>query len=53
MRVQHRAVHSVAVQAFGGVEFERVIDAQHVAGADLGHHVGRDQHDDLVQPFLG
>ncbi len=29
--VQHRPVHRVAVQTFGGVEFERVIDAQHVA----------------------
>ena len=53
MRVQHRSVHRVAVQTFGGVEFERVIDAQHVTGADLGHHVGRDQHHDLVQALLG
>ena len=53
MRAQHRAVHGVAVQTFGGVEFERVIDAQHIGRADLGHHVGRDQHHDLVQPLLG
>ena len=31
MRAQHRPVHGVAVQTFGGVEFERVIDAQHIA----------------------
>ena len=53
MRAQHRPVHGVAVEAFGGVEFERVVDAQHIAGADLGHHVGRDQHHDLVQSLLG
>ena len=53
MRAQHGSVHGVAVQTFGGVEFERVIDAQHIGRADLGHHVGRDQHHDLVQPLLG
>jgi hypothetical protein len=53
MRAQHGAVHRVAVQTFGGIEFERVVDAQHVAGADLGHHVGRDQHHDLVEALLG
>jgi hypothetical protein len=30
MRAQHGLVHGVAVEAFGGVELERVIDAQHV-----------------------
>ncbi len=53
MRAQHRPVHGVAVKAFGGVELERVVDAQHIGRADLGHHVGRDQHHDLVQSFLG
>ena len=53
MRAQHGAMHGVAVEAFGGVELQRVIDAQHIGRADLGHHIGRDQHHDLVQPFLG
>jgi diketogulonate reductase-like aldo/keto reductase len=53
MRAQDRSVHGVAVQTFGGVEFERVIDTQHVGRADLGHHIGRDQHHDLVEPLLG
>ena len=53
MRAQHGTVHGVAVEAFGGVEFQRVVDAQHIGRADLGHHVGRDQHHDLVQAFLG
>ena len=53
MRAQHGAVDGVAVETFGGVEFERVVDAQHIDRADLGHHVGRDQHHDLVQPLLG
>ena len=52
MRGQHRLVDGVAVQTFGGVEFERAVDAQHVGGADLRHHVGGDQHDDLVEPVL-
>ena len=53
MRAQHGAVDGVAVEAFGGVELQRVVDAQHIGRADLGHHVGRDQHHDLVQAFLG
>ena len=52
MRAQHRAMHGVAVEALGGVKLERIVDAQHVAGADLGHHIGRDQHHDLVQSLL-
>ena len=53
MGAQHGAMHGVAVEAFGGVELQRVVDAQHIGRADLGHHIGRDQHHDLVQPFLG
>ena len=53
MRAQDRSVDGVAVQALGGVEFERIIDAQHVGRAYLGHHIGRDQDHDLVQPLLG
>ncbi len=52
MRAQHRSMDGVAVQAFGGVEFERVVDAQHIGRADLGHHIGRDQHHDLVEALL-
>ncbi len=53
MRAQHGSVHRVAVEAFGGVEFECVVDAQHIDGADFRHHVGGDQHHDLVQSLLG
>jgi len=53
MGAQHGAVDGVAVETFGGVEFERVVDAQHIGRADLGHHIGRDQHHDLVEPLLG
>ena len=52
VRAQHRLMHRLFVQAFGGVELERAVDAQHVDGADLRHHVGGDQHHDLVQAFL-
>ena len=48
----HRAVHRVAIEALGGIEFERGIDAQHINGADLRNHVGGDQHHDLVKAFL-
>ena len=40
------------VEAFGGVELECAVHAQHVDGADFRHHVGSDQHHDLVQAFL-
>ena len=50
--LQHRLVHGLAVQTFGGVEFQRAVMAQHVGGAHLGDHVGGDQHDDLVEPLL-
>ena len=53
MGAQHGAMHGVAVEAFGGVELQRVVDAQHIDRADLGHHVGGDQHHDLVQSLLG
>src|SRR5476649_1403180 len=52
MRTQHGAVDRVAVEAFGGVEFQRVIDAQHVGRADLRHHIVSDQHHDLVEALL-
>ncbi len=52
VRAQHGLVHRRLVETFGGVEFERAVHAQHVDRADLGHHVGGDQHHDLVQAFL-
>ncbi len=45
-------VDRLAVEALGGVELESPVDAQHIDRADLGHHVGRDQHHDLVEAFL-
>ncbi len=48
----HGAVHRFAIEAFGGVELERGVDAQHVDRADLRNHVGGDQHHDLVEAFL-
>ena len=52
VRPQHGLVDGLALEAFGGVKLERAVDAQHVDGADLRHHVGGDQHHDLVQAFL-
>ena len=45
-------VDGFALEAFGGVQFERAVDAQDVDGADLRHHVGGDQHHDLVEAVL-
>ena len=52
VRPQHGLVDGLALQALGGVQLERAVDAQHVDGADLRHHVGGDQHHDLVEAFL-
>ena len=52
VRAQHGLVDGLLVEAFGGVQLERAVHAQHVDGADLRHHVGGDQHHDLVQAFL-
>jgi hypothetical protein len=49
---QHGLVHRLALQALGGIELERAVHAQHVDGADLRHHVGGDQHHDLVEAIL-
>ncbi len=49
---QHGLVDRLALEAFGGVQLERAVDPQHVDGADLRHHVGGNQHDDLVEAFL-
>ena len=52
VRAQHGLVDGFRLEAFAGVQFERAVHAQHVDGADLRHHVGGDQHHDLVQAFL-
>ena len=52
VRAQHGLVDRLLVEAFGGVQLERAVHAQHVDGAYLRHHVGGDQHHDLVQAFL-
>jgi len=49
---QHGKVDRLVLEAFRGVQLERAVDAQHVDGADLRHHVGGNQHDDFVQAFL-
>ena len=46
-------VHRPRIEAFGGVEFERIVAPQQIDRADLRHHIGGDEHDDLVQPLLG
>ena len=52
VRGQHGAMHRIAVETFGGVEFQGIVDAQHVGRAHLRHHVGGDQHHDLVEALL-
>ena len=51
-RAHGRQMHRLAVEALGGEEFEPTVRAQHIDRADLGHHVGGDVHDDLVQTRL-
>jgi len=47
-----REVDRVRIQAFGGIELEPAIGAQHIDRADLRDHVRGDQHDGLVEPLL-
>ena len=49
---QRCAVDGGAVQTFGGVQLEDAVRAEHIDRADLGHHVGRDLADGLVEPVL-
>ncbi len=51
-RGHRREVHGGAVEAFGGEQFEGAVAPHHVDGADLRHHVGGDQDDDLVEALL-
>ena len=49
---EHGQVNGFRLEALGGVELEAAVDAQHVDGAHLRHHVGGDQDDDLVEALL-
>ena len=50
--VQRRLVDGFAFQAFRGVQLQDAVGAQHVDRAHLGHHVGGDLGDGLVEPGL-
>ena len=45
-------VHRAGIEAFGRVELEHGIGAQHIERADLGHHVLGDFAHDAVEPLL-
>ena len=45
-------VDGLALEAFGRIELEHLARPHHIDRAHFGDHVGRDQHDDLVEPFL-
>ena len=49
---QQRQVDGAGVQAFGGVELEHAVGAQHIERAHLGHHVRGDLAHDPVEPLL-
>ena len=49
---QPRLVHRLGLQALGGEQLQHLAGAHDVGRADLGHHVGGDDGDDLVEPFL-
>ena len=51
-RLQLGLVHGLALEALGGVELEKVARPHDVDRADLGHHVGGDDLDDLVKALL-
>ena len=40
-------------QALGGEQLQHLAGAAQIDGADLRHHVGGDDGDQLVQPHLG
>ena len=50
--LQMRVVHRLGVEAFGGEQLERAVAAAQIERAHLGHHVGGDQHHDLVEARL-
>ncbi len=47
-----RVVDGFAVQAFGGEQLQRIAGAAQIDRADFGDHVGRDDHDELVEARL-
>ena len=46
-------VHRRRLQSLGGEQFQDLAGALHVDRAHLGHHVGGDDDDDLIQAYLG
>ncbi len=52
VRAHRRQMHGLPVEAFGGVELESTVAAQHVDRADLRHHVRGDMDDDAVETRL-
>src|SRR5690606_34496734 len=50
--LERDAVDGLALEALRGIELEDAIGAQDVGRADFRDHVGRDLHDDLVEPDL-
>ena len=51
-RLQMGIVHRLAVEAFGGEQFERAVAAAQIERAHLRDHVRGDQHHDLVEACL-
>ncbi len=49
---QRSVVDRLRLQALGGVEFQHAVGMQHIDRAHLGHHVGRDLGNGLVEPGL-
>ena len=39
-------------QALGGEQFQYLARAHHIARANFGHHIGRNQTNGLIQPLL-
>ena len=52
VRAHHRVVDGLAVEALRGVKLERRVDAQHVDGAHLRHHVAAINDHDLIEAVL-
>ena len=51
-QLEGRHVHRLALETVGCEQFERTIIAQDIERAHIGPHVGGDEIDDLVEPFL-
>jgi hypothetical protein len=45
-------VNSRALQALGGVELKNLPWPHHIDGAHLGHHIGRNQTGNFIEPLL-